>query len=66
MTVKPPTPPPDNCTQSETKIWEAIAELKATNCHQASTSNPPPAESVPDPCITICDRTTVTIEYLAK
>ncbi|KAJ9084989.1 hypothetical protein DSO57_1018578 [Entomophthora muscae] len=58
----PPTPPPEGLTQSEAKIWEAITELKATTCRQASASNSPTTEPVPNPCITILTDQVATLQ----
>ncbi|KAJ9086197.1 hypothetical protein DSO57_1006708 [Entomophthora muscae] len=62
VAVVPPTPPPEDLTQSEAKIWEAITELKATTLPQTSASNPPTAEPVPNPCITILSDQVATLQ----
>ncbi|KAJ9083911.1 hypothetical protein DSO57_1029755 [Entomophthora muscae] len=51
--VTPPTPPFQVLSNFEAKLWEAIVELKATIQHQSSVQNPPPVESIPNPCIAL-------------
>ncbi|KAJ9081281.1 hypothetical protein DSO57_1016300 [Entomophthora muscae] len=68
--VTPPAPPVEVPSDFEAQVWEAIAELKATNQCQSSGQNPPPVEPMPDPCIALLTNQVATlqgeIEYLRQ
>ncbi|KAJ9077920.1 hypothetical protein DSO57_1012085 [Entomophthora muscae] len=68
--VTPPAPPVGTPSDFETKVWEAITELKATTRRQASVQPPPTVKPMPDPCIDSLTNQVATlqgeIEYLRQ